>query len=414
MKVVHVVCCPLHSGAGRAIRALQENLLAKGIESHLVGRIESDLPAELNAHPVPTWQKIPASIGNRFLLRRMKKRYQSTLHNFHPVAFGLKLFKSRVYREADVIHVQFAGATTLGPSFWKALRDEKRPVIWTLRDMWTFTGGCHFSADCDRYQSSCGSCPQLGGTSDETQTSKDLAFKKENIGPTTTFVAISETIAKQARQSSALAGRDIRVIPNSVMLDRFEVIEKESARKALGLPSEKFILAAGAVNLADPRKGSETTAALLKEYQDDPSVHWALFGRGLERLVDDVPKNCTFFGWLEDDLTLNRIYSAADVYLMPSLQESFGKTTIEAMASGTPVIAYDNTPAAEMIRQGETGWLVSHGKIGDFLAVTENAKATGGESLAELGNRASKHVNAEFSLDKITQRHIDLYAEKLK
>ena len=414
MKVVHIVACQLHSGAGRAIRSLHENLLSKRIESHVLGRIELDLPKELNPHPVPLWKKLPVSLGNRIVRWRLKRRYQTTLHNFHPVGFGLNLHRSKIYREADIIHVQFAGATTMGPPLWKALKNEHRPVIWTLRDMWTFTGGCHFSADCQKYHASCGGCPQLGNVDDEKQTSKDLAFKKAHIGSNTTFVAISKIIAQQSQQSSVLQGCEIRVIPNTVMLDRFEKTKKEVARQALGLPENKIIISAGALNLADPRKGSESLAKLLEAFRNNPSIHWAIFGQGLEKLVDPVPKNCTFFGLLDNDTTLNQIYSASNVYLMPSLQESFGKTTVEAMASGTPVIAYDNTPAAEMIQNDETGWLVPHDNQSKYLTKTEQAIALGAEALAKMGEKACEYVHAEFSLDQITQQHISLYNEKLK
>ena len=99
---------------------------------------------------------------------------------------------------------------------------------------------------------------------------------------------------------------------------------------------------------------------------------------------------------------------------MPSLQESFGKTTVEAMASGTPVIAYDNTPAAEMIQNDETGWLVPHDNQSKYLTKTEQAIALGAEALAKMGEKACEYVHAEFSLDQITQQHISLYNEKLK
>ena len=102
MKVVHIVACQLHSGAGRAIRSLHENLLSKRIESHVLGRIEFDLPKELNPHPVPLWKKLPVSLGNRIVRWRLKRRYQTTLHNFHPVGFGLNLHRSKIYREADI------------------------------------------------------------------------------------------------------------------------------------------------------------------------------------------------------------------------------------------------------------------------------------------------------------------------
>lgn len=413
MKVVHVISCPLQSGAGRAVLALHEALLAQGVDSHVLGRIEYGLPAKLRTHPATRLQKIPTSIANRLYLWYLRCRFKIDLNNFHPVSFGLKIFKDKVYRDADVIHVQFAAASTIGPSFWRSLCAETRPVIWTLRDMWTFTGGCHFSGSCNRYTSNCGSCPQLGGSAKERVTSQDLAFKAAHIGDSTTFVASSRVTADEARGSFVLKDRDIRILPNAVMLNHFAEIDGAEARMVMGLPRDKMILAVGAVNLADPRKGSETLKYLLKEYGDDRSVHWAIFGRNLSSLVEKIPENCTFFGWVDDPKTLNLLYAAADIYLMPSLHESFGKTTVEAMASRTPVIAYNDTPAEEILRHGETGWLVPHANRQRFFETVRAAMAEGPEKLAEMGGRASKDVRERFALKVVAERHIALYNERL-
>ncbi|HID30324.1 MAG TPA: hypothetical protein EYP19_10010, partial [Desulfobacterales bacterium] len=182
MKVVQVVGCPLHSGAGRGIRALHEALRARGVDSRIVGRVERDLPAEDNAESVSLRYRLPISLLNRLHRWWFKLRYDTDLNNFHPLAFGLAPHRWATYLEADIIHIQYAEGTTLGPSFWRALRAEKRPVIWTLRDMWTFTGGCHFPLDCERYTTGCGGCPQLGGFADESVTSRDAVFKASHIG----------------------------------------------------------------------------------------------------------------------------------------------------------------------------------------------------------------------------------------
>ncbi len=413
MKVAHVLGCPLNSGAGKAVLALHEQMLAMGVDSHVVGRIESGLPKHLNAHPATLLEKLRPGLANRFYLWRLRSRYKVDLHNFHPVSYGLPVFRSEPYLSADIIHIQFAAASTLGPDFWRALKYERRPVVWTLRDMWTFTGGCHFSGDCDRYTEGCGVCPQLGGASDEMVTARDLAFKATHIGATTTFVASSKSTADQARASRVLNGRDIRLLPNAVMLGQFDELSKTDARAALGLPADKMVVAAGSVNLADPRKGSATLKALLEKYREDDTVHWAIFGRGLDALIDKVPDNCTFFGLTSDPQKLNRIYAAADVFLMPSLQETFGKTTVESMASGTPVIGYRETPAEEIAVEGETGWLVPHGDIERFAATLAGAIAQGREALAAMGRRASQNVRARFDLQMVASAHLALYEDRL-
>jgi glycosyltransferase involved in cell wall biosynthesis len=412
MNVVQIVGGALNSGAGRGARAVHEALLKAGVHSRILGRVEPDLPETLRARSIPLLQRLPVSIKNRFYKRNLMRRFGRVPTNFHPVSHGLRLHNSPEYRTADIIHIQWAHAPTLGPAFWRAVRCEKRPVIWTLRDMWPFTGGCHYSGTCEKYASGCGQCPLLGGC-DERITSDDLAFKAEHYGPRSVFVAISDTIAEQARKSTALGGRDVRVIPNSVQMSQFRAIDKAQARAALGLPAEKFVIGTGALNLADPRKGADVMRHLLNAYRDDKNVHWCLFGNGLAELVDPPPENCTGFGLIRDDAVLNQMYSASDVFVMPSLQESFGKVTVEAMACGTPVIGFFKTPAEEIIRHGQTGWLVRHGDAEAVVAAIETARALPVPSLQNLGMSARDTVIDRYSPEAVAHLHISLYESLL-
>lgn len=412
MNVVQIVGCALNTGAGRGIRAVHEALLDAGVRSRIVGRVERDLPEDLFARRVPLLQRLPVGVKNRFYMWHLMRRFGEIPPNFHPISHGLRLHNSPEYRKADVIHVQWAHAPTLGPAFWRAIKRETRPVVWTLRDMWPFTGGCHFSGLCEKYASGCGRCQLLGG-GDERITSDDVTFKAEHYGPQSVFVAISDTIAEQARTSAVLSGRDIHVIPNSVQMSQLRALDKTQARSALRLPAKKFVIATGALNLADPRKGADIMRHLLNVYRDDKNLHWCLFGNGLAELVDPVPENCTGFGLIRDDVTLNQIYSAADVFLMPSLQESFGKVTVEAMACGTPVIGLVKTPAEEIISHGHTGWLAKHGDVEAVVTAIETARAMPTPSLRNFGVSARAAVIDRYSPQAIAHRYIDLYESLL-
>jgi glycosyltransferase involved in cell wall biosynthesis len=411
MKVLHLIGGPLHSGAGRGARALHEGLMSAGVESRILGRLERDLPADLQALATPRWRGLFSGVRNRALRCWLEWRYGGLNMHFFPVGFGLGLHRFPDYGDADVLHVQWANGKTFSNGCWKALRDETRPVVWTLRDMWLFTGGCHFSGGCRRYETGCGRCPMLDGAERERVTVRDAAFKRGHLPATIAFVAPSEHTAEQARRSYVLQGRDVRVIPNSVALNRFPPIPARSARAALGLPHDKIILSAGAMSLAEPRKGRDVLSALLERYRNDERVHVALFGEGGGELASPLPGNCTDFGFIDDDRILNRIYAAADVFLMPSSEETFGKVTIEAMASGAPVIAFAGTPAEEMIRHGETGWLVPHGDCDAFAAAVKLATALGRESLAAMGRRASSETFVRFSIDGGIRAHVELYEE---
>ncbi|MER8887046.1 glycosyltransferase [Mesorhizobium sp. M0816] len=408
MNVLQIVGCALDTGAGRAIRAVHEALLEAGVHSRILGRVERDLPEDLFARRVPLLQRLPVGVTNRLYMWHLMRRFGEIPAGFHPVSHGLRLHNSPEYRKADIIHVQWSHAPTLGPDFWHAINREKRPVVWTLRDMWPFTGGCHFSGRCEKYVSGCGQCPLLGG-GDETITSDDVAFKAEHYGPQSVFVAISETIAKQARKSTVLRDRDIHVIPNSVQMSQLRPVDKAQARSALGLPANKFVIASGALNLADPRKGADIMRHMLNIYRDEKNVHWCVFGNGLAELVNPVPENCTGFGLIRDEVTLGQIYSAADVFVMPSLQESFGKVTVEAMACGTPVIGLVKTPAEEIISHGRTGWLAKHGDVNAVVAAVETARAMPIPKLRNFGVSARAAVIDRYSPEAIASRYIDFY-----
>jgi glycosyltransferase involved in cell wall biosynthesis len=411
MKVLQILGCKLESGAGKAIHALHVSLLQKGIESRLLGRLEDDLPADLHATPISARHRIPVSLLTRAYLWRQRRRFGHWPPDFYPVSFGLDLQNMKGYREADILHIQWANASTMGPSLWQALRSERRPVIWTLRDMWLMTGGCHFSDSCERYQSGCGDCPKLGAA--ERLTSDDVEFKRQHMPPHSVIVALSSTIANQARQSRVLKDHDIRVIANSNNLNELQLIDQSVARSAQVIPADAFVAVAGALNFADPRKGGHVLARVIGHFKDDRLFHTTVFGVGLAPHVAPCPVNCNLLGNVSGNQRLNQLYAAADIFLMPSLQESFGKVTVEAMASGTPVIAFRGTPAEDIITDGVTGWLVPHGDAAAFLQAVQHARCLTRDELSKMGRAARQSVLKRFSADTVADQHIKLYEDLL-
>lgn len=147
------------------------------------------------------------------------------------------------------------------------------PLVWTCHDMWAFTGGCHYSGNCDRYTKSCGSCPQLHSGTDRDLSRwvwqrKHQAWKELNL----TIVTPSKWLAECARNSSLCQGLRIEVIPNGLDTQIYKPINKQQARNILGLPLDAQIILFGAIGATSaPRKGFQ----LLKPdcESNDPTSH---------------------------------------------------------------------------------------------------------------------------------------------
>lgn len=412
MKIIHLLACPLASGAGRAVETLHRGLLDRGIDSAVAGRIEKDLDPKLAATRLSAADRVLTGLIHRAQLRINRLRFQGR-ENLDFLQLGSDFTAVPAFRNADIVHVQYASPISMGTRFLNHLAKERRPIVWTLRDMWTFTGGCHFSGECTKFETGCGGCPKLG-RSDERATTREVEFKTSKLPANATFVAISQHFAEKARRSQVLRGLDVRVIPNSVEIERFARPAACDPRDVLGLPQDSLILSTGALNVGDTRKGARVLERLLTRYALQDGVFWAIFGGGFQNVSIGEVRNHKLFGRVFDDAKLQQIYAGSDLFVMPSLQESFGKVTIEAMAAGTPVVAFRDTPAEEMIVDGETGWLVPHGDSEAFVATVDAAIALGRERLAEMGEAARARAMKHFSLASVIDRHLALYQEKLR
>ena len=407
-RVVHLLGGPVQAGAGRGALALHEGLLDLGMNSVLLCKppLGAHPPARTANYGIFGRALVAAAwrLGRRTLSQQLRDKDVPYL----PISVGLAPHRMPIVRGAQILHVQWAHAHSLGPSFWRWLETSPIPVIFTLRDAWPFTGGCHFPNKCVGYKSGCAECPLLQPGA-ETIASRDFATKRQAYSGPVTFVAISEQIARQARASAALERSKVVTIPNAIQLQRFKQIEKDAARASLGLIEGPIYIAAGAVNLTDPRKGAEILNRLFARFGPNSGVYWLLFGGGKVK----APSNATTFGLVNSDERLNQIYSAADLFLMPSIEESFGKTTVEAMASGTPTLAFRETPAEEIITDGIDGWLAPHG---DAEAMGEQILTLTGvqrETFRSVGLRARATAETRYSPAAVARAHLSLYQSLL-
>jgi glycosyltransferase involved in cell wall biosynthesis len=275
--------------------------------------------------------------------------------------FGTNILKSPHYSWADIVHLHWISG---GAFDVRSLRHCAKPVVWTMRDMWPMTGGCHYALDCDGYVSGCGHCPQLGSNFQRDVSKFGARTKRRSLPAIFQGVAISRWIRECALQSYVLGGLDIVVIPNCLDTEAFFPIDKAAARAVLGISGTAAVILIGHMSNSH-YKGTDLLVDCF-EVMRRKNINVRVLSVGHDdRLALAYP--IERLGLLGDVISLRVAYSAADVFVTASRAEAFGKMLIEAMACGTPVVAFDAGGPRDIVVHTETGYLADPFK-GERLA----------------------------------------------
>lgn len=314
-------------------------------------------------------------------------------------AYGENAVQSQDFSHFDVVCLYWIAGAFLRPESLKAI---PVPIVWRLSDMWAFSGGCHYSGGCTRYQAQCGACPLLG-SADVNDLSHSLWRRKERAWNRIdlTIVAPSRWLAEAARRSSLFSGRRIEVIPTGVDLSIYQPVERSTARRLLNLPVDRRLVLFGAASPRDDvRKGyraMQDGLALLASRQSVIGIHAVVVGALGPSSGSELPVPTSYLGRLRDDATLNLAYAAADVVVVPSLEDNLPNVALEAFAAGTPVIAFATGGLGEIVDDGINGCLVASGNAEALAHAIEWILADSVRAQI-LGDSARRKAEAKFSM----------------
>lgn len=405
-----------NSGAGKAALRLHHGLLKKKIDSVvMVSQKSSDLASVL----VPNkWSKLSKQVQqiivDKFVARSGISRDDTFSVNFTPSLLDRDIKKVN----PDLINLHWIG--------WEFLKieDLKRldlPLVWTFHDMWAFTGGCHYSGNCDRYTKSCGSCPQLHSSTDRDLSRwvwqrKYQAWKELNL----TIVTPSKWLAECARNSSLCQGLRIEVIPNGLDTQIYKPINKQHARNILGLPLDAQIILFGAIGATSaPRKGFQLLKPALHKLSQNLNegtsapkyrIELVIFGASEPINPPDLAFKTNYLGKLNDDITLTLVYAAADIFVAPSIEDNLPNTVLEALACGTPCVSFDIGGMSDLIEHQQNGYLAKPFDISDLA--NGIAWVLARERHQKLCDRAREKVE-QFTSQLQAERYATLYQELL-
>ena len=407
MKVLHLSSGDLDGGAARGAYWLHRALRESGADSQmLVQRKLSDDPSVL-AYGSERQDRM-ARRAEKLPLRLYRRR--------EPVIFSPATLVRPVQRAVnalspDIVNLHWVNNGFVSPESVAGIRV---PVVWTLRDMWPMTGGCHYAGSCTKFTAGCGACPVLGSNSPRDLSAwlhvrKRRAWRKTPI----TVVALSRWLAEQAARSSLFAESDIVVIPNALDVRVFRPSPRQAARAALGLPPDRRLVLFGAMHpLSEPRKGfsafQKAARLLAAKGQADPPEA-VVFG-DLGGARPELGLRAHFLGALTQDATLALAYAAADVTVMPSLEEAFGKVAMESLACGTPVVCFDGGGPADIVDHLQNGYLARRGDAADLAAGIETLLNGNTPALAEA---ALQKVRTEYTFGRQAEQYARLYERVL-
>lgn len=266
-------------------------------------------------------------------------------------------------KDADIINLHWINGGFLSLKSLKKISKQKKPIVWTLHDMWAFTGGCHYASDCKQFVDHCSNCPSLFFKSERDSSykiyeSKLELFQQLNL----TFITCSNWLAEEASKSRLLKDKKIFVIPNPLGTEIFKPVDQKIARERLELPLNKKIILIGAMNLKDERKGFRfliEALNILKNFRLHFDFELVVFGKLNEESLQKIPIKTHQLGKLKNEDEIIYAYNSADVYVAPSLQDNLPNTVMEAMACGIPVVAFNVGGIPDMIEHNVNGVLAT-------------------------------------------------------
>ena len=411
LRITHLSHNDQQGGGPLASYRLHRALLDLGAESRMLvlEKHRDDMSVEqVDAGP---WTA-PIRIADRLPRRLYRKRMADRI--WTPGRFGISGLETHpAIQASDIIALYWINGGFLSISGIDRLLRLGKPVIWRLSDFWPLTGGCHHPGDCLSYKTACCRCPQLGSDRAHDLAAKQWRQKQRWPKDNLTIVAPSRWLADLVAESASFHEVRIEHIGTGIDLDVFKPCAREKTRRALDLPLDRRLLLFGANEaVRNPRKGfSELVEALsaLSGQSLLDGVDLVLFG---SEQTPDIPLDVRVHnrGVITDERQKASLFSASDLFVTPSLEENLPNTVIEAMASGTPAVAFDVGGTRELIEHGKNGYLARAEDVRDLAAGMETMLDMVSMDPA-IGERTRDAMVAAHDQKMVARRYLGLYEE---
>lgn len=418
MKVLIVNTSERTGGAAVAAKRLLEALNGNGVKAKmLVGTKESDhisvaqMPHQKRLHWNFLWERLCIWVRLRFQRRHL---FEVDMANA-----GCDITKLPEFREAGIIHLHWINQGTLSLNGIRRILESGKPVVWTMHDIWPATAICHLTLGCERFKTACQYCRLLPGGGSANDLSSLIWRRKQHMldGQHISFVACSQWLAGEARQSALLKGQTVSAIPNPISTYIYRPGDKTVARQRLSLPIDDRIILFVSQRATNPNKGmqylTEACQLLAKRYPDMVEhTAVAILGGHAEDVVAQLPFRSYPLGYISNEQRIVSVYQAADVFVLPSLSENLPNTIMEAMACGLPSVGFRIGGIPEEIDHQQNGYVADYCS-GEDLANGIRWALSEADPTA-IGKACLDKVARCYSHQRVARQYIQVYENAMR
>ena len=419
MKVVHINKLDAGGGAAVAAMRIHKTLLRAGVDSHFLA--QNVTRNEQNEHSVGRgiFHKIKSFsdfIGERLTILPHEKE-AAFRYNFSIANTGSNIASSPVLQDADVINLHWINQGFLSLDGLADIFALGKPVVWTLHDMWPFTGGCHYAGGCLEFNERCGWCPFMRTPSKNDLSALTFQRKKEIYSHANlSVVTCSRWLGSLAKSGSLFRNVTVTTIPNPIDMECYNTLDRAQCRRDLNLPEDKKLILFGAANLLDIRKGFRYLEEALGILNDNfkhlsQSIELVTFGKIDKAAAQRFAFKTHAMEFISNQQMLVKLYNACDCFVLPSLQDNLPNTVVESLSCGTPVVGFRIGGVPEMVEHRKTGFLAEMRNSLSLANGIYNVLFFGGETMRQAARQSAIE---KYSESVVAQMYIDVYKKMLR
>jgi len=414
MKVLHINIKDFGGGAAIAAYRLHQGLCKKKQDSRMFvyNKTTNDPNVYTFLASNRLLDRIKRKLRRKIIQHGIQAYKTSRPTGYEDFSDSRSQFKNSILNqvvEADIIHLHWISGF-LDYSVFFAFLSMKLPIVWTVHDMNPFTGGCHYDDSCERFRDQCGVCPQLGSVMANDLSRKNWLRKNQVLKQVPAdqlyLVAPSQWMKTKLFESRLMNKFSVTVIPNGLDTDELAPRDKHYSRKVLGIPENAGVILFIADSVVNKRKGLSFLIQALEGIKETGNLFFLTVGRSKIDIHTDIPHKD--LGSVTNQRMISIVYSAADIFVLPSLQDNLPNTVIESFACGTPVIGFDTGGIPDMVRDGTTGYLVTprhvEGLKASMLELLKNPSRQ-----KALSENCRKIAIDEYGFEKQAEQYIGLY-----